>query len=57
MTVTVAGPVVATLLAISVNVLEPGVGFGLNRAVTPLGNPETERVTLPVNPNCGFTVT
>ena len=55
-TVTVAGPVVATLLAISVNVLEPGVGFGLNRAVTPLGKPETDKVTLLLKPFCGATV-
>ena len=49
-TVTVAGPVVATLFAISVNVLEPGVGFGLNKAVTPLGKPETDNVTLLLKP-------
>ena len=54
-TVTVAGPVVATLLAISVNVLEPGVGFGLNKAVTPLGKPETDKVTLLLKPFCGAT--
>jgi hypothetical protein len=55
-TVTVAGPVVATLLAISVNVLEPGVGFGLNRAVTPLGKPEIDKVTLLLKPFCGARV-
>ena len=55
-TVTVAGPVIATLLAISVNVLEPVVGFGLYKAVTPLGKPETDKVTLLLKPFCGATV-
>ena len=54
-TVMVAGPVVATLLAISVNVLEPGVGFGLNKAVTPLGKPETDNATLLLKPFCAAT--
>ena len=56
-TVTVAGPVVATLLAISVNVLEPVDGFGLNNAVTPLGKLETDKATLPLKPFWGATVT
>ena len=55
-TVTVAGPVAATLLARRVNVLEPLAGLGLNNAVTPLGRPERERLTLPVKPFCGARV-
>ena len=55
--VTVALPTVAVLLAVSVRTLEPvEVGFGANDAVTPLGRPEADRVTLPVNPFAGTTV-
>jgi hypothetical protein len=54
--VTVAPPVVADALAVSVSVLVPVVGFGLNPAVTPLGRPDAARVTLPVNPLTSFTV-
>jgi len=46
-TVDVAGA--AVLLAVSVSMLLPVAGFVPNDAVTPLGNPETERVTLPLN--------
>lgn len=52
-TVAVAVPVVATLLAIRVRLLEVPEGFGLNKPVTPLGRPETEKLTLPVNPLSG----
>src|SRR5581483_6410171 len=45
--VTVTVPVAAVLLAVKVNVLVPVVGLGLNDAVTPLGNPEADRSTLP----------
>jgi hypothetical protein len=45
----------AELLAVSVIVLLPVVGLGANDAVTPLGKPDAERVTLPVNPYCGST--
>jgi len=48
--VTVAEPVVAVPLAVSVRVLEVVPGFGLKPAVTPVGNPEADMVTLPVNP-------
>jgi len=48
--VTVAEPVVAVPLAVSVRVLEVVAGFGLKPAVTPLGNPEADMVTLPVKP-------
>jgi hypothetical protein len=49
--VSVYCPTGAELLAVSVNVLQLLVGFGLKDAVTPLGSPEvTARSTLPVNP-------
>lgn len=48
--VSVAGPVGAVLLAVRVRTLEVAAGFGLNEAVTPLGSPETDRVTLPLKP-------
>src|SRR5580704_6369232 len=55
--VTVVGPpVVAVALAVRVSVLDPVVGFGLNDAVTPLGNVEvTDIVTLPVKPPTSVT--
>ena len=56
-TVTVAGPVVAVLLAVNVSVLLPVVGLGLNAAVTPFGSVDVLKVTLPVNPFCALTVT
>ena len=56
--VSVYCPTLAALLAVSVNVLKPVVGFGANDAVTPLGRPAvTARFTLPVNPFWGFTLT
>ena len=54
--VTVDVPVVAAALAVSVNVLVLVVLFGLNEAVTPLGKPEADKLTLPVKPFCGATV-
>jgi len=54
--VTVADPVVAVLLAVSVSTLVPLVGFVANAAVTPLGRPDAARVTLPVNPPTSVTV-
>lgn len=53
--VTVDEPVVAVLLAVSVNTLEPVVGLVPNEAVTPLGRPEAASVTLPVNPPTSVT--
>ena len=50
-------PRLAELLAVKVTVLLPVVGFGEKDAVTPLGRPEAERVTLPVNPLSWFTLT
>ena len=37
--------------------LVPVVGFGLKDAVTPLGRPDAESITLPVNPPEPVTVT
>lgn len=56
-TVAVYCPGVAVLLAVSVSVLLPLVGFGEKDAETPLGRPVAARFTLPVNPYCGFTET
>jgi hypothetical protein len=46
----------AELLTVSVSKLVPVAGFVPNIAVTPLGRPATDRLTLPVNPYVGFTV-
>ena len=54
--VTVAAPVVAVLLAVSVRALELVVLVGLKDAVTPLGKPEADKLTLPLKPFCGVTV-
>ena len=54
--VTVAVPVVAVLLAASVNTLVLLAGFVENEAVTPVGSPDADRFTLPLNPFCGVTV-
>lgn len=54
--VTVADPVVAVLLAVSVSTLVPVVGFVPKAAVTPLGRPDAARVTLPLNPPTSVTV-
>lgn len=48
--VTVAAPVAAVALAANVSVLVLVAGFGLNSAVTPVGNPDAANVTLPLNP-------
>jgi hypothetical protein len=49
-------PVVAVPLAVRVNVLVVVAGFGLNDAVTPLGRPDADKLTLPLNPLCEVTV-
>ncbi len=54
--VTEAVPVAAVLLAVSVNVLVLAVLLGLNDAVTPLGRPDADKLTLPLKPFCGVTV-
>jgi hypothetical protein len=55
--VTVAEPVVAVLLVVSVKVLVLVVLVGLNEAVTPLGKPEADKLTLPLKPFNGVTET
>ena len=55
-TVTVTVPVAAVLLADSVNVLVLAVLLGLNDAVTPLGRPDADKLTLPLKPFSGVTV-
>jgi hypothetical protein len=55
-TVTVTVPVVAVLLAVNVSVLVVAVLLGLNDAVTPLGRPDADKLTLPLKPFCGVTV-
>lgn len=54
--VIVAVPVVAVPLAASVRVVVPVVLVGLNEAVTPLGKPEADKLTLPLKPPCGMRV-
>jgi len=54
--VTVEVPVVAVAVAVNVTVLVDVVGFVPKAAVTPDGNPEAERLTLPVKPPEGVTV-
>jgi len=54
--VTILVPVVAVPLAVRVKVLEEVAGFGLKDAMTPLGRPDADRFTLPLNPFCGVTV-
>src|SRR5467141_873287 len=54
--VTVTVPVAAALSAVSVKVLVVVVGLGLNGAVTPLGRPEADKLTLPLKPFCGVTL-
>ena len=49
-------PSVAVLLAVSVRMLVPVVLLGLNPAVTPLGKPVAERLTLPLKQFSGVTV-
>ena len=57
--VTVAGPTVAVFVAVKVIVLpaEPVTEVGLKLAVTPAGNPLTERATVPLKPLIAETVT
>ena len=55
--VTVNPPVCAVIEAVSVSVLLVAVLLGLKEAVTPLGKPEADKLTLPLNPFCRATVT
>jgi hypothetical protein len=57
--VTVTGtlfPIAAVLLAVSMRMLDVVAGFVLNDAITPLGNPEADKVTPLLKPFCGITV-
>ena len=54
--VALAVPVLAVPLAVRVKVLVAVAGFGLKDAVTPLGKPEADKLTLPLKPFCGETV-
>ena len=56
--VTVDIPIVAPLLAVSVKVLPlvAVAGFALNDAVTPLGRPDADKLTLPAKPFWGTMV-
>ena len=56
MIVTVEVPVAAVALAINVKELVVVAEAGLKEAVTPLGKPDADKVTLPVNPFSGATV-
>ena len=56
MTVTLKVPRAAVLLAVSVSVLLLAVLLGLNDAVTPLGRPDADKLTLLLKPFCGVTV-
>ena len=47
----------AVLLAVRVNTLVVDVLLGLKDAVTPAGRPDTDKLTLPVKPFSGVTVT
>ncbi len=55
-TVSVTVPVVAVLLAVKVSVLLLAVLPGLNEAVTPLGRPDADKLTLPLKPFSGVMV-
>lgn len=54
--VTVDVPVVALALAVSVKELVIVAEAGLKDAVTPLGKPDADKVTLPLKPFWGATV-
>jgi hypothetical protein len=51
--VTVDEPVVAVAEAVRVMVLVVVAGLELNAAVTPLGKPDADRLTLPLKPFSG----
>ena len=55
-TVTMTVPVAAVLLAVSVKVLLLAVLLALNDAVTPLGRPDADKLTLPLKPLNGVIV-
>jgi hypothetical protein len=53
---TVAVPMAAVPLAVSVNTLVLAVLLGLKDAVTPVGRPDADKLTLPVKPFSGLMV-
>jgi len=53
---TVNVPVAEVLLALSVSVLAVVTGLELNEAATPLGSPDADKLTLPLNPFSGVMV-
>jgi hypothetical protein len=55
-TVTVTVPEATALLAVSVRVLVVKALFGANEAVTPLGRPDADKLTLPEKPPWRATV-
>ena len=55
--VTTSVPAVAEPVADRVSVLVEVAGFGVKVAVTPLGKPVADSMTLPLKPFCEFTVT
>jgi hypothetical protein len=54
--VTVEVPITVVAPTLRVTVVEAGSGLELKDAVTPLGKPDAEKVTLPVKPFRGETV-
>src|SRR5579859_7721885 len=54
--VTVLVPVEAVELAVNVTALLDVVGFVPKLALTPAGNPDADKLTLPVKPFAGLTV-
>ena len=56
MIVTVVVPVVAVLLAVRVRELVVVAEAGLKEAVTPVGKPDADKLTLPLKPFWGATV-
>ena len=55
--VTALAPVVAVALAVNVTVVPVAELVGLNDAVTPLGRPDAEKLTLPLKPFVSVTLT
>lgn len=54
--VTLEVPIEVVAPALKVTVVEVGSGLELKEAVTPLGRPDAEKVTLPEKPFRGVTV-
>ena len=54
--VRVKDPTLAVLLAFNVNTAVVFVLFGFSDAVTPLGKPDIDKLTFPLNPPCGAMV-